>query len=112
METLIIKKRGRPRKYESSDMAKQAEREYNKKYYQQHKKEMIQSISESRAKRKDEIKEYKRQYYQQHKQEMIRSIIESRAKRHHEIEEYKKQYYPKDLKFKNISSEDNIIINF
>ena len=46
-EVVTSVKRGRPRKYETREIAKQAEKEYNRQYYEKHKKDMIKSIIES-----------------------------------------------------------------
>lgn len=95
-EVVTSVKRGRPRKYATSALAKQAEREYNKQYYEKHKKDMIKSIIES-AKKNPNYKVWKKKYYEKNKDE-----IKKYLKRYKE----NKKLYLKDKLYNIVCQEE------
>jgi hypothetical protein len=63
-------KAGRPR-FESTNDKKEAQREYNRAYYQRHKESARAYAAEYRAQNRDKIKEYQRKWYQKQKEKAV-----------------------------------------
>lgn len=65
---------------EKEELRKQKKREYNRKYYENHKKQAYEYTKRWREKNKDKLKEYNKKYYETHKEQHMAYTKEYKAR--------------------------------
>jgi len=77
---------------EGRNKCKGCEKQYNKKYYQDHREERNQYCKQYSQDHKEEIKQRKKQYYQEHKEKMNQHGKQYRIKHKERLRKIYKQY--------------------
>ena len=80
-------------KYGVKNECKKCRAKYNKKYYEEHKDEILEQKKQWYEEHKEEKSIKRKQYYEEHKEQELEKIKEYYEEHKEEISEYQKQWY-------------------